>query len=486
MATKEIGTQIAHEDAIAASLKAIGLHPVEVLEKISKSGLEKVDCRLLNPADMPTAREALVTLRNRVKDEKRIDSTVDIKDLVMATDGRLARRNPNNPTAPVNYRTYTRHALCQIASRLPFHPAYAGPYWASIPGPRRASEFRATIQENIEKECAEYRLTIRLRRPPLENQHYIYAAVSERYTKYDPDQMSDDVLKALDADADTIRCNVYYNGLRTSIRLVLTNLAGFGVLAHLSTADDGTASINVGAELLLPSGATYAGKMGMHVSHRHIGGAHTVEDIQAALEKIDEVVQPWITLWTDAGSVELPLPLDKTVQLLTGDTETATKRGAFVKVTDMTPKQLCGFVLKVLAQGERGEITGFKPKATQAGLAELFLVAAGLADTQAIQQALQVAGEAVVSMSAAVLGRWLLGKGKKGRWEIAPENQALAEQIANMARGEADKWYKRAEAAEAAGDEEGAAVARERAEMRLVEGDLLQEKGIAEEPEFKF
>jgi hypothetical protein len=465
--TDAVSTAIAAEETLSASLRALGLAPTEALAVISALGtLDTLAVETIDASGLPTALVALTALQARVGAERRADITVSVKDLRMNARGQLSRQSDT----PV-FRYATRHALCQIANRLPRHPAYAGPYWSSIPSEPRAVEFARVVAENVVAGKGNYKLTLRLRKPDENAEHYVYAAVSERFTAYNPNQLASDMLEALGANAGRVKASVWYDGLTTAVRLVLRNVSGFGVLGTVSTADDGTESIHVGAELLLPSGARYIGTARTAASYRHLGGQTTVEQIREGLDQIDEICEPWIQLWQDAEATPVA-DMAEALAVLTAAGSTR-KRGAWLKVADVTPDALHAEVAAFWAEAQAGNVPGYRARSTQAGLAELLLLAATQPKFSApMREAFQNAGTQIAGMAAYAFQALITPKTTHG---IAVDNQALADRIAGLAQGEAAKWNERANAAEAAGDVEAAEVARERAELRLVEGDALIE-----------
>jgi hypothetical protein len=267
-----------------------------------------------------------------------------------------------------------------------------------------------------------------------------------------------------------VLCEVSYWGRRTEIRLQLTTrgTAGYGVLALITTADDGTASTEITAELRLPSGATYARRLAKGARYCHIGGQVTTEEISAALAGIEAVCAPWIELWQSAAERALPVDLDRAIDNLTGNVEGGSERYAHLRVKGWPAAELAA----ELHTARRRTLAGYVPAATQAGLAELLLVAARLLEEGERSTALQSAGEALLGASFSALCRWVAAPRIK-RGGVFDENEAAEGRLAELVTAGRQKWEQLAEEAQASGDLHGAAVARERAEIKSVEGDLL-------------
>ena len=475
MATRTDMTQLAAtEDALTASLDAIGLAPVEVLQRIALADQRQLEGRLVDPRAMPPAADALAALRDLIEAEDRRDYQRAIATLDMLPDGRLhdadGLAREKMPTLGLS-----QHALCQLAQRLPYRPAHAGPYWSTVPARRRAVEFNEVVTDNVRRDAGLYQITLRTRTARGAAAPYIFAAVSDRFVAYD--RLAADVLEALGEDAETVRAEVYYTGLTTDIRLLLTEQGGFGVLARCSTADDGTASVGIGAELLLPSGATYLGRTGTGARYRHVGEV-AVEQIKASLDKVAAVIAPWVELWRRAADEQLPVAIEQAIDMLTGNVEEGTQRAARLRINGVPALELADDLKLVFRRAVDGKLAPFKPTQTQAGLAELLLVAARLTTDKARAEAYQALGQSLVELPIATLRRWLEApRDRKDdpRWSLAEDNQTLADRVGALAQQAAGQWERRAAEAKDAGDVEGERVARERAELHLVEGDLLQQ-----------
>lgn len=471
MAQTDIATLTATEDAIAASLDAMGLHPADVLERIALADCRKLQGRLVDPAAMPPAAEALAMLRDEVIAEERHDLTGDLAGLFMHQTGDL--QLGGRAADPI-----IRRALCQLSQRLPLHPAYAGPYWSSIPAARRAVEFNATVGDNKRRNRGQYQITLRLRRRAGDAAHHIFAAVSDRFEPRDPDQLCTRLLEALGEHAQEVLCETNYWGWRTEIRLQLVDRGGYGVLALVTTSDDGSASTGITAELRLPSGATYSGSLGKSRRYRHIGGDVTTAQIKAALDDIDMICAPWVELWQVAAGRQLPVSLYDAINNLVGNVEGASARYAHLKVKGWEPGEIASALFGVLRKAENGELAGFKASPTQAGLAELLLVAARLIGEGERASALQAFGQALLNAPHATVARWVSAPQVK-RNGVHVENEAAEARLAELVNANRQRWEDVADEAAAAGDEHGAKVARERAAIKGVEGDLLLSGGVS-------
>jgi hypothetical protein len=265
----ELGAERAKADGAAARAAGFNMDDenvkFEVGSLVNAWGVENFKQSRSDFEDMGTTVAACEGLIARVADEKREDLKVDAPDLTMLPDGRISRGAGALPM--------TDRAITGLAG---FVTPGGGRYLRECPPDLRATNFNRWLERayredvfatrRAQKEAAEgvtvdpvmvpQGLTLRTRlneKGKREN----FATVGPRYAAHDIDKIAEQVMtsKAIPADA---RGSIVYDGYKARLdvlfhtnvqpeRAVAGEIFKAGIIVR--TADDGTGSIQIGAQV---------------------------------------------------------------------------------------------------------------------------------------------------------------------------------------------------------------------------------------------
>jgi hypothetical protein len=357
-------------------------------------------------------------------------------------------------------------------------PQYCGQNYATLPDTVERSRRFAYDTEQATKDAPKARVVLRQRTPQYIPglAPYFYATVTESFRPYDPDQLGSDLLDIVrkDESLEHCRATVAYRGTSTTVRLIARDTQGLGhVCARIDTADDTSQSVKITGEI-------WIGRSVFRMSRKvidninHSGRENRFKSrIRAAIRKVPELVGPFVDMWRERSTVVVA-DLDKAVNTLVGNVKVKKgdkKTRPWLKIASVDPKYLAERITKAFV-----DLCCTNPNITpnQASLA-LVINEAGTANawsTDKCQDALTDAANALLEMSPKAFLR-TIGESSKEAPNVDPMNIQLATQL--EARHVANKWFDRANAAKAAGDHEAAKACRERAELILIEGDVIEQ-----------
>jgi hypothetical protein len=293
----------------------------EIGSLVNQTGVENFRSSREEFEKMPTAVEVCRNLAQQIKSEDRRDIVLAVPELKMLDNGQLTRGTGNG-------MTMSERAMTGLATHVT--PGGAG-YLRECPSELRAinvnhwcengtrEDVRATnklMKAWQEGQCrgpqpapviVPRELTLRTRINGTDGNRENYAIVGPRYAAHDIDKIAEQVMTsdAIPADA---RARVTYDGYRSRIdvlfhsnvqpeRVVAGEIFKAGIL--LKTADDGSGSIQIAAQLwrnlcLNLIIVDHAKDMVMRRSHRGGGIGEAVEQgIRDAMKKVEYFCQKW-------------------------------------------------------------------------------------------------------------------------------------------------------------------------------------------------
>lgn len=293
----------------------------EIGSLVNSTGVENFRASREEFEAMPTAVEACSKLAEQVKAEQRRDIIIEVPNLRMLDDGRLTRGTGSG-------MLMSERAMSGLATHV---TPGGGGYLASCPTELRAlnvnhwcengyrEDVRATnrlVRDWQEQGCVgpqpapviiPREITLRTRINGSDGKRENFAVVGPRYSAHDIDAIAEQVMgsEAIPADA---RANVTYDGYRSRIdvlfhsnvqpeRVVAGEIFKAGIM--LKTADDGSGSIQIAAQLwrnlcLNLIIVDHAKDMVMRRSHRGDGIADAVNiGIRDAMKKVEYFCQKW-------------------------------------------------------------------------------------------------------------------------------------------------------------------------------------------------
>ena len=317
------GAARAKEDEQAATAAGFTVAPpiYEIGSLVNQTGVENFRASREEFEAMPTAFEACSKLAAQVQAEQRRDIVIEVPNLRMLDDGRLTRGT--GAGMPMSER-----AMTGLATHV---TPGGGGYLRECPTELRAlnvnhwcengyrEDVRATnrlMREWQEQGCFDAQpapvivpreITLRTRINGSDGRRENFAVVGPRYSAHDIDAIANQVMssEAIPADA---RANVTYDGYRSRIdvlfhsnvqpeRVVAGEIFKAGIM--LKTADDGSGSIQIAAQLwrnlcLNLIIVDHARDMVMRRSHRGDGIADAVNiGIRDAMKKVEYFCQKW-------------------------------------------------------------------------------------------------------------------------------------------------------------------------------------------------
>jgi hypothetical protein len=293
----------------------------EIGSLVNTTGVENFRSSREEFEKMPTAVEACGKLAQQIKEEKRVDIVLPVTELKMLDNGQLTRGTGNG-------MTMSERAVTGLGTHV---TPGGGSYLRECPTELRAinvnhwcehgirEDVRATTR--LMKEWNEGRclgpqpspvmipreITLRTRINGTDGNRENFAIVGPRYAAHDIDKIAEQVMtsEAIPADA---RARVTYDGYRSRIdvlfhsnvqpeRVVAGEIFKAGLM--LKTADDGSGSIQIAAQLwrnlcLNLIIVDHAKDMVMRRSHRGGGIGEAVEQgIVDAMKKVEYFCQKW-------------------------------------------------------------------------------------------------------------------------------------------------------------------------------------------------
>ena len=317
------GANRAKSDELAAVLAGFTVAPpiYEIGSLVNSTGVENFRASREQFDAMPTATEVCGKLVDQIKAEKRRDLILPVTELRMLDNGQLTRGTGNG-------MTMSERAMTGLATHV---TPGGGGYLAACPSELRATnvnhwcengtreDVRATnaaMKEWQEQGCngpqpgpviVAKQITLRTRLNGTSGERENYAIVGPRYAAHDIDVLAEQVMssEAIPADA---RANVTYDGYRSRIdvlfhsnvqpeRVVAGEIFKAGIM--LKTADDGSGSIQIAAQLwrnlcLNLIIVDHAKDMVMRRSHRGGGIGEAVEiGIRDAMKKVEYFCEKW-------------------------------------------------------------------------------------------------------------------------------------------------------------------------------------------------
>lgn len=317
------GAARATEDEEAAIAAGFTVAPpiYEIGSLVNQTGVDNFRSSREEFEKMPTAVEVCGKLAEQVKAEKRVDIILPVTELKMLDDGRLTRGTGNG-------MKMSERAITGLGTHV---TPGGGSYLRECPTELRAinvnhwcehgirEDVRATnklVKAWQEGQCrgpqpapvmVPREITLRTRINGTDGNRENFAIVGPRYAAHDIDKIAEQVMKsdAIPADA---RARVTYDGYRSRIdvlfhsnvqpeRVVAGEIFKAGLM--LKTADDGSGSIQIAAQLwrnlcLNLIIVDHAKDMVMRRSHRGRGIEGAVEQgIVDAMKKVEYFCQKW-------------------------------------------------------------------------------------------------------------------------------------------------------------------------------------------------
>lgn len=292
----------------------------EIGSLVNTTGVENFRSSREEFEAMPTAVEVCGKLAEQIKAEKRVDIVSPVTDLRMLDNGQITRGGGN--------LTMSERAMTGLATHI---TPGGGGYLRECPSELRAinvnhwcengfrEDVRATnrlVKDWQEGNClgpqpapvmVPREITLRTRVNRTDGKRENFAIVGPRYAAHDIDKIAEQVMTsdAIPADA---RARVTYDGYRSRIdvlfhsnvqpeRVVAGEIFKAGIM--LKTADDGSGSIQIAAQLwrnlcLNLIIVDHAKDMVMRRSHRGGGIGEAVEQgIVDAMRKVEYFCQKW-------------------------------------------------------------------------------------------------------------------------------------------------------------------------------------------------
>jgi len=300
--------------AVAPPIYAIG-------SRVNELGVGGFQASRQEWEDLPTAEEACEDLAERVRAEDRQDHLRDATGLTMLDDGRL--KVNGNGTYPLTHRGVDGLAF--------FTTPGGGSYLKNCEPELRAYNFNQWFPRAVRvdkratnrllREWAENNrqgprpgdvivpkeLTLRTRFNPAIGQREIFSVVGPRYGVFDIDQVAREVAAGVPDDA---RCDITYDGYKARINVLFHSdiapekaVAGeiFKAGLLISTADDGTGSIKISAQVwrnLCLNLIIIDFKRLLVGTRRHMGQSGDIardvkEHMEVAMKKIGYFADKW-------------------------------------------------------------------------------------------------------------------------------------------------------------------------------------------------
>lgn len=293
----------------------------EIGSLVNTTGVENFRSSREEFEKMPTAVEVCGKLADQIKAEKRVDIILPVTELRMLDNGQLTRGTGSG-------MTMSERAITGLATHV---TPGGGGYLRECPSELRAinvnhwcengirEDVRATnrlVKEWQEGRClgpqpapvmVPREITLRTRINGTDGGRENFAIVGPRYAAHDIDKIAEQVMRsdAIPADA---RARVTYDGYRSRIdvlfhsnvqpeRVVAGEIFKAGIM--LKTADDGSGSIQIAAQLwrnlcLNLIIVDHAKDMVMRRSHRGGGIGNAVEiGIRDAMKKVEYFCEKW-------------------------------------------------------------------------------------------------------------------------------------------------------------------------------------------------
>lgn len=254
------GKARAQADEKAAEAAGFSLAPpvYEIGCRVNQLGVDNFRASRAEYDEMPTAVDACERLADLVAGEQRQDLTVEVPSLVMAPNGDLSRGNGCLPV--------TERALLGLAG---FITPGGGRYLRDCPANLRAYNINHWLQHGgyrVDAAASKKagrdvmvprELTLRTRQNHTTGKRENFATVGPRYTAFDIDKIAEMIMRADAIPADA-KADVVYDGYKARIdvlfhtdiqpeKAVAGEIFKAGIL--VKTADDGTGSIQVGAQV---------------------------------------------------------------------------------------------------------------------------------------------------------------------------------------------------------------------------------------------
>jgi hypothetical protein len=335
---------------------------------VIQTGMENARLARKEFESLPEAIQALESLRDRVRAEKRKDIAVTAGKLRVDSKTGLLRFGRRAALL-------TDTGFQQLFSLLPVAPSGAARYLRQVPPDRRARETREIFRDNSGKE-----LVLRLRTPNGAGMRQVYSVVTPVYSDFGPVILSDKLLSLVARSGvlrEGTRADIQYGGSWTNVRLVTHStvaperfVAGEVFQAALSFAisDDKMSSIKVFAEayrnlclnLILIDTAT----QGL-MSRRHVGDVASISgDLQAAAEMGIGKIRPFLDMWSRGRGIEIT-DMGETISILAGARE-GKKAGAFIQVPHVGPEDMVERLMAAHAREPERSLTGLANAMTRA------------------------------------------------------------------------------------------------------------------------
>jgi len=417
------------------------------------------------PVEYPTLKSAMTDLVDVITAEQRRDCDLSLSQLTVDPHtGWLSWGSGQRP--------YLRRAYGQLCASLQPRPVGMARYHLSVPPHQRKMCFDLDVARGKDRE-----ITLRFRQAPVDETHHIYAVVTPQYRKYDPDELARDLLKVFDGREDQVRCTTAYEGVSTRVKVFASDEAtatGATAYASVTSADDGSASVQVHAGVQLPTNAQFVCSHGPLARILHRGNPDRFRgELEAAINSIDSHVAPWLELWRARCEIDAPDTMETCIAALCGALPETADKPWFVA----TGEAAADVTRKLVDVWTMLEMDNTDP--SQAALAHVFAAAAVQCAwvDEATLSKLEGAANALLTMRPQALDR-LVHPPKQSKQGVAAVNLDLSEAILER-RARANKWRQRAAEAREAGDAQGADEADERAALIDIEGDVIEETGDA-------
>lgn len=317
-AVLEEGAARAKRDEEAAEKAGFSVAPpvYEIGSQVNEIGAENFRQSRKDFEAMPTAEEACERLSEQVQEENRRDRKVRLPGLTMLGNGKIQYGPEEWPI--------TERGFLNLAS---FATPGGGSYLRHCPSELRAENINHWLQEAYREDASETkhaRAKARARGRPdpgpvyvekegvlrtrinhSDERREIFSVVGPRYRPHDVDKIAEQVMRGVSGDA---RSEIIYDGYRARINVLFHSdikpenaVAGeiFKAGVSITTADDGTESIKVAAEIwrnlclnliIVDHDKEYT----LRRRHKGDGIKMAVEEgIAAAMKKVDHFVQAW-------------------------------------------------------------------------------------------------------------------------------------------------------------------------------------------------
>jgi hypothetical protein len=304
---------------IAPPIYAIG-------SQVNEWGVENFKASRNDFDAMATVDEACGNLIDTVAAEGRRDEVVSLPNMVMLNDGQLHTRG--NGTYPLSRRAF--QGLCgfatpggagYLADCEPLLRAHNLNHWFAKGQREDKRATKAALKEwnaacDVAKRSGlttmppkpdltiiDKEVTFRTRGP--ESDRELYSVVGPRYGEHDIDKIAQQIIDGCPPDA---RCDVTYDGYKARVNVLFHTdinpanaVAGeiFKAGALITTADDGTGSIKISAQLfrnLCLNLIIIDNARDLVASRRHFGqgiAEDVANGIEAAMAKVESFMVKW-------------------------------------------------------------------------------------------------------------------------------------------------------------------------------------------------